>query len=105
MSSRTQRARSEEHTSELQSHHDLVCRLLLEKKDNTSQVQLHHKHVGRRLFLEDSAHPRVTYMFRHPTHAPPLFSRRRARSPRHFFLNDRAPTEIYPLPLPGAFPI
>src|SRR5437773_4905737 len=26
------RLRSEEHTSELQSHHDLVCRLLLEKK-------------------------------------------------------------------------
>ena len=24
--------RSEEHTSELQSHYDLVCRLLLEKK-------------------------------------------------------------------------
>src|SRR5277367_2648443 len=30
--------RSEEHTSELQSHHDLVCRLLLEKKKkNTNQ--------------------------------------------------------------------
>ena len=28
-------ARSEEHTSELQSHSDLVCRLLLEKKKNT----------------------------------------------------------------------
>src|SRR5260221_2854220 len=27
------RARSEEHTSELQSHSDLVCRLLLEKKN------------------------------------------------------------------------
>src|SRR6266540_5556900 len=27
--------RSEEHTSELQSHHDLVCRLLLEKKKYT----------------------------------------------------------------------
>src|SRR5437773_7157415 len=27
-----QSGRSEEHTSELQSHHDLVCRLLLEKK-------------------------------------------------------------------------
>src|SRR5437773_11931801 len=27
-------SRSEEHTSELQSHHDLVCRLLLEKKNN-----------------------------------------------------------------------
>src|SRR6266540_6164137 len=29
---RGDRARSEEHTSELQSHHDIVCRLLLEKK-------------------------------------------------------------------------
>src|SRR5437667_2332295 len=28
----TLKGRSEEHTSELQSHHDLVCRLLLEKK-------------------------------------------------------------------------
>src|SRR5438034_2941215 len=28
------RHRSEEHTSELQSHSDLVCRLLLEKKKN-----------------------------------------------------------------------
>ena len=26
--------RSEEHTSELQSHYDIVCRLLLEKKKN-----------------------------------------------------------------------
>jgi len=26
---------SEEHTSELQSHHDIVCRLLLEKKQTT----------------------------------------------------------------------
>src|SRR6266851_784207 len=31
-------ARSEEHTSELQSHHDLVCRLLLEKKKNTNST-------------------------------------------------------------------
>src|SRR5438132_8643376 len=29
--------RSEEHTSELQSHSDLVCRLLLEKKKNTEE--------------------------------------------------------------------
>src|SRR5438034_9463943 len=29
--------RSEEHTSELQSHSDLVCRLLLEKKKNREQ--------------------------------------------------------------------
>src|SRR5699024_12695331 len=35
------RARSEEHTSELQSRFDLVCRLLLEKKKRTSQKQQH----------------------------------------------------------------
>src|SRR5437773_6118009 len=29
--------RSEEHTSELQSHHDLVCRLLLEKKKESQR--------------------------------------------------------------------
>src|SRR5260221_5930260 len=34
--------RSEEHTSELQSHSDLVCRLLLEKKKmNSYSYQLH----------------------------------------------------------------
>src|SRR2546427_9642181 len=31
-------ARSEEHTSELQSQSNLVCRLLLEKKKNTSTL-------------------------------------------------------------------
>ena len=29
----------EEHTSELQSHHDLVCRLLLEKKNKKKQTK------------------------------------------------------------------
>src|SRR5437588_3415113 len=32
-----ERVRSEEHTSELQSHSDLVCRLLLEKKKKTKR--------------------------------------------------------------------
>src|SRR5438034_7337349 len=32
-------ARSEEHTSELQSHSDLVCRLLLEKKKNEDTLR------------------------------------------------------------------
>src|SRR5260221_3683576 len=32
------RIRSEEHTSELQSHSDLVCRLLLEKKNTTAAM-------------------------------------------------------------------
>src|SRR5438132_3007564 len=33
--------RSEEHTSELQSHSDLVCRLLLEKKKKTKKIYTH----------------------------------------------------------------
>src|SRR6266540_6872965 len=36
-------ARSEEHTSELQSHHDLVCRLLLEKKKKILNHNSHNK--------------------------------------------------------------
>src|SRR5437667_494304 len=44
--------RSEEHTSELQSHHDLVCRLLLEKKKNKKykiiQCRKHNKDTYER---------------------------------------------------------
>ena len=38
-------ARSEEHTSELQSLVNLVCRLLLEKKKNTSSFQIRQSDV------------------------------------------------------------
>src|SRR5437773_4895758 len=37
--------RSEEHTSELQSHHDLVCRLLLEKKKKKKKKNKKQKNV------------------------------------------------------------
>src|SRR5437773_8188632 len=37
---RSPATRSEEHTSELQSHHDLVCRLLLEKKKNIQHTNI-----------------------------------------------------------------
>src|SRR2546430_9078555 len=36
----SQRIRSEEHTSELQSQSNLVCRLLLEKKKNDRLIQI-----------------------------------------------------------------
>src|SRR5438034_5809566 len=36
--------RSEEHTSELQSHSDLVCRLLLEKKKKTKRSTDNNNH-------------------------------------------------------------
>src|SRR2546421_2416410 len=42
-------ARSEEHTSELQSRSDLVCRLLLEKKKK--------QQVGNAAGIEDARHP------------------------------------------------
>src|SRR5438034_6405870 len=35
--------RSEEHTSELQSHSDLVCRLLLEKKKQHMHIYENHR--------------------------------------------------------------
>src|SRR5437588_5630899 len=45
-SARSTRSRSEEHTSELQSHSDLVCRLLLEKKKKKKrQTRLSQKRI------------------------------------------------------------
>src|SRR5260370_17059985 len=37
--------RSEEHTSELQSHLNLVCRLLLEKKKKNKNLSTYHPHT------------------------------------------------------------
>ena len=44
--------RSEEHTSELQSHSDLVCRLLLEKKKNKKKK---NKNTTRVTFIRTIA--------------------------------------------------
>ena len=41
--------RSEEHTSELQSHHDLVCRLLLEKKKTIKKKKKKIKSIQKSL--------------------------------------------------------
>src|SRR5260370_17914561 len=43
LSSFRHRTRSEEHTSELQSHLNLVCRLLLEKKNTTHFTSSHSR--------------------------------------------------------------
>src|SRR5215204_4136227 len=45
----TVRPRSEEHTSELQSHSDLVCRLLLEKKKKTASSLPHTNNANHLL--------------------------------------------------------
>src|SRR2546430_10723861 len=41
-----QQHRSEEHTSELQSQSNLVCRLLLEKKKNRTSTREHNRVLG-----------------------------------------------------------
>src|SRR4051795_2255109 len=98
-------ARSEEHTSELQSHSHLVCRLLLEKK-NTMEP-----HVTR------TADPHAAMPTRDvPPSSPPSLSPppppARSSDPfspdvfeNFFFFKDTATTEIYPLSLHDALPI
>src|SRR5699024_12116935 len=46
--------RSEEHTSELQSRFDLVCRLLLEKKNKNYNVSISYLYGEFLLFLNSS---------------------------------------------------
>src|ERR1039457_3492311 len=84
--------RSEEHTSELQSPCNLVCRLVLEKRHRQRQlVDTGERRPGHRVQsdCEISAH-----MLLHQLPVP-LF----------FFFNDTATTEIYPLSLHDALPI
>src|SRR5256885_10966843 len=46
------RWRSEEHTSELQSPCNLVCRLLLEKKKKMTNMHLSHEHHLNQMCLQ-----------------------------------------------------
>src|SRR5260221_10426528 len=55
-------ARSEEHTSELQSHSDLVCRLLLEKKKN-QQISSHLVYHEKRNYRSSEIKPLETVLF------------------------------------------
>src|SRR3954463_9863581 len=94
--------RSEEHTSELQSHANLVCRLLLERKKNRTDGRRMLRRGRRggaptrapaaRALREQGARPRAR-----------VVPRLSARLP--LFFNDTATTEIYPLPLHDALPI
>src|SRR5260370_26722709 len=59
--------RSEEHTSELQSHLNLVCRLLLEKKKKNvteayseSSAPSHTTHQNRRATASEARHSNTT---------------------------------------------
>src|SRR5256885_6236127 len=60
---RTPTTRSEEHTSELQSPCNLVCRLLLEKKKNKKKKNYLHEHTT----LDRESNQSITYT---TSHAP-----------------------------------
>src|SRR5438034_6841214 len=47
--------RSEEHTSELQSHSDLVCRLLLEKKKKNKRILISHPRYAQYHRLDEQS--------------------------------------------------
>src|ERR1022692_3136689 len=82
--------RSEEHTSELQSPCNLVCRLLLEK--NKSLARPHDS----RSWPRGEVKKRETINYR---------TCRPEKDGLFFFFNDTATTEIYTLSLHDALPI
>src|SRR5215475_13237707 len=99
------RRRSEEHTSELQSRENLVCRLLLEKKKSKDQRRFMKK-KKKRVFTKNNSYV-STYLslsscfsassaYFDSTYSFPFF---------FFFFNDTATTEIYTLSLHDALPI
>src|SRR5260221_2985174 len=61
--------RSEEHTSELQSHSDLVCRLLLEKKKNNTCIK-YRRHVAVTRSHQKDHRYRITASPRHRWRGP-----------------------------------
>src|SRR3954449_6983913 len=96
--------RSEEHTSELQSHSHLVCRLLLEKKkDVNTPTSLSSTTTGPRtsIYLHS-----LTLFLRRVCHRRSSDLRvARVLVSFFFFFNDTATTEIYTLSLHDALPI
>src|SRR5476649_2708236 len=90
--------RSEEHTSELQSHSDLVCRLLLEKKKERKLIEEVDEREKTKIRSE-----RLRYYGL--TAAGCKMGRAEARKMAYFFFNDTATTEIYTLSLHDALPI
>src|SRR5271167_4115858 len=92
-------ARSEEHTSELQSRFDLVCSLLLEKK-KFAAVQMIDVHLpttdGSEIVLTRYTQPEPELQL--------LINQLKLTLPS-FFFNDTATTEIYTLSLHDALPI
>src|SRR6266571_2302183 len=94
--------RSEEHTSELQSHVNLVCRLLLEKKKLFAARSIDWNSSS--FFRQTIDRAMLTII---KIDKAELITRLRTTlsTPSPFFFNDTATTEIYTLSLHDALPI
>src|SRR6266536_1283887 len=99
------RVRSEEHTSELQSRVDLVCRLLLEKKKKELcgllyiiEKLIHSLFIIFQPPTFSTTHPTFFFMYSFASSDTPCTN-------IFFFFNDTATTEIYTLSLHDALPI
>src|SRR5476649_2566315 len=90
-------SRSEEHTSELQSHSELVCRLLLETKKATAIVE--RCHLGYYLRAIKDEHDAESSV------GINIARYKQVALSLSFFFNDTATTEIYTLSLHDALPI
>src|SRR6267378_4092289 len=99
------RLRSEEHTSELQSRRELVCRLLLEKKNKSPLVGARRRHISPG---QDRVRRPQADLPQDLRHLATRFRRRHENdgvADLFFFCNDTATTEIYTLSLHDALPI
>src|SRR6266511_4249760 len=96
--------RSEEHTSELQSRENLVCRLLLEKKKTVPSSNDWRQRVLRRLGSKGAA--AILLVAAGASVSGGCGRTAVKAAPKVvFFFNDTATTEIYTLSLHDALPI
>src|SRR4029434_7390253 len=97
--------RSEEHTSELQSHLNLVCRLLLEKKTHTYTHTHTHTHTHTYIHCQSTVTHTHTHTRTH-THTHTHTTHTHTHTHTHTLFFNHAPTpEIISLPLHAPLPI
>src|SRR3954463_11361535 len=99
------RTRSEEHTSELQSHDNLVCRLLLEKKTTAPPVRAVSADRRQRASTLVTTQSLASRSPQSPCFRGAGACFRLIALFLLFFFNNTATPEIHPLPLPVALPI
>src|SRR3954464_4158043 len=87
--------RSEEHTSELQSHDNLVCRLLLETKTARAAALPSYRSTPRPSYLAPAPPGRARTARHAGVRAGTRAWRRRGGGGPFFFLKDAAPRENY----------